>query len=55
MLNEYRIDYFSKRLNAYTSKIVKASSYDEAIKKSRIKEIEEVSLVPSHKEKRNER
>lgn len=43
--NFYRIDYFSKRQNLYTYKIVKAKSYDEAIKKSRIKNIEEITLV----------
>lgn len=41
----YRIDYFSKRKRAYTYKIVKATSYEEAIKKSRIKDIEDIELV----------
>ena len=44
-MNYYLIDYFSKRVNAYTYKIVKANSFDEAIKKSRIKNIEEITLV----------
>ena len=44
-LNFYRIDYFSKKQNSYTYKIVKAKSYNEAIKKSRIKNIEEITLI----------
>lgn len=44
-MNYYRIDYYSKRIGAYTYKIVKANSYEEAIKKSRIKNIEEITLV----------
>ena len=44
-MNFYRVDYFSRAKNCYTYKIVKADSYDEAIKKSRIKNIEEITLV----------
>ena len=43
-MNTYRIDYFSRKRNAYVSKRVKANSYDEAIKKSRVKNIEEIVL-----------
>lgn len=48
-LKFYRIDYFSKRQNSYTYKIVKAKSYDAAIKKSRIKNIEEITLCSEEK------
>jgi hypothetical protein len=44
-MNYYRIDYFSKRKRCYTYKVVKARSYDEAIKKSRVKNIEDIELV----------
>ena len=43
-MNTYRIDYFSRKRNAYVSKRVKANSYNEAIKKSRVKNIEEIVL-----------
>jgi hypothetical protein len=44
-MNYYRIDYFSRKINAYTYKVIKANTPEEAIKKSRIKNIEEVTLV----------
>ncbi len=44
-MNWYRIDYFSKRINAYTYKTVKAKSYEEAIKKSKIKNIVDITLI----------
>lgn len=48
-MNIYRIDYFSKRINAYTSKKVRAKSYEEAIKKSRVKNIDEIVLIGTEK------
>ena len=44
-MNYYRIDYYSRRIGAYTYKIVKADTPEQAIKRSRIKNIEEVTLV----------
>lgn len=44
-MNNYRIDYYSRRLGAYTYKIVKADTPEDAIKRSRIKNIEEITLV----------
>lgn len=44
-MNIYRVDYFSKRINAYTYKLVYAKDYDSAIKKAKIKNIEEITLV----------
>ena len=41
----YRIDYFSKRINSYTVKYVRANNYEDAIKKSRIKNIEDIEEV----------
>ena len=41
----YRIDYYSRRIGAYTYKIVKADTPEQAVKRSRIKNIEEVTLV----------
>lgn len=49
-MNYYRIDYFSRRVNAYTYKIVKADTYEQAIKRARIKNIEEITLVSTEKE-----
>lgn len=49
-MSYYRIDYFSNRKNAYTYKIVKADSYEQAIKRSRIKNIEEITLVSTIKD-----
>lgn len=44
-MNYYRIDYYSRRIGAYTYKIVKADTPEQAIKRSRIKNTEEVTLV----------
>ena len=44
-MNYYRIDYYSRRIGAYTYKIVKADTPEQAVKRSRIKNIEEVTLV----------
>ena len=44
-MNYYRIDYYSRRIGAYTYKVVKADTPEQAIKRSRIKNIEEVTLV----------
>ena len=44
-MNYYRIDYYSPRAGAYTYKIVKAKDYKQAIKKAKIKNIEEITLV----------
>ena len=49
-MNYYRVDYFSKRINAYTYKIIKADSYESAIKRSRIRNIEEITLVSEIKD-----
>ena len=44
-MNIYRVDYFSKRINAYTYKLVYAKDYESAIKKARVKNIEGITLV----------
>ena len=44
-MNIYRVDYFSKRINAYTYKLVYAKDYESAIKKAKIKNIEEIVMV----------
>lgn len=46
-MKTYRIGYFSKRINAYTDKYVRANNYEDAIKKSRIKNIEDIEEVES--------
>lgn len=43
--NYYRVDYYSRRVGAYTYKLIEAKSAEEAVRKSRIKNIEEVTLV----------
>ncbi len=48
-MNYYRIDYFSKKINAYTYKVIKAYTPEEAVRKSRIKNVEEVTLVSTEK------
>ncbi len=44
-MNYYRIDYYSRRIGAYTYKIIKADTPEQAVKRARIKNIEEVTLV----------
>lgn len=41
-MKQYRVDYFSNKANAYTYKIVSADSYEQAVKRSRVKNIEEI-------------
>ena len=52
-MNYYRIDYYSRRIGAYTYKVVKADTPEQAIKRSRIKNIEEVTLVSMKKQEQN--
>ena len=49
-MNYYRIDYYSRRIGAYTYKVVKADTPEQAIKRSRIKNIEELTLVSMEKQ-----
>lgn len=49
-MNYYRIDYYSNRVGAYTYKIVKADTVEQAIKRARIKNIEEITLVSMEKQ-----
>ena len=48
-MNYYRIDYYSPRICAYTYKVVKADTYEDAIKKARVKNIDEITLVGAEK------
>lgn len=48
-MNYYRIDYFSEMINAYTYKVIKAHTPEEAIRKSRIKNVEGVTLISTEK------
>ena len=45
IVGNFRIDYYSRSKNFYVYKIVNAKNYDEAIKKSRIKNITDITLV----------
>ena len=45
IVGNFRIDYYSRSKNSYVYKIVNAKNYDEAIKKSRIKNITDITLV----------
>ena len=45
IVGNFRIDYYSRSKNSYVYKIVNAKNYDEAIKKSRIKNITDIILV----------
>lgn len=45
IVGNFRIDYYSRSKNSYVCKIVNAKNYDEAIKKSHIKNIEDITLV----------
>lgn len=44
-MNYYRIDYYSIRIGVYTYKLIKADTLEQAIKRSGLKNIEEVILV----------
>lgn len=48
-MNYYRVDYYSPRKGAYTYKIIKAATYEDAIRKARIKNIREVTIVGTEK------
>ena len=44
-MNYYRVDYYSRRAGAYTYKVIRAKTFEEAVKKARIKNIEEITLI----------
>lgn len=44
-MNYYRVGYFSRRIKAYTYKVIKANTPEEAVRKSRVKNIEGITLV----------
>ncbi len=48
-MNYYRIDYYSRKIRAYTYKIIKANTPEQAVKRARIKNIQEVTLVSMEK------
>ena len=45
IVGNFKIDYYSRSKNSYVYKIVNAKNYDEAIQKSRIKNITDITLV----------